>query len=260
LDHRVEADARALLAPGSSDNSASDRVDASELQRLPPPVQRWLRAAGVVGHRRAHTVRLQQRGLLRTRAGQHGMPASAEQYFNVDEPGFVWHVDTRMGGIIPVSGCDRYLGGAGRMQIALGALVNVVDAAGPAIDQGALLRFLGETVWFPSAALQPYIHWTEHDARSATATMSWGGASGSLLFTFDEHDRLVRLSGMRHLGADAKARPRPWVIRAVAWKKFDGIEVPARGNVSWQLEAGDFDYYDWQLTAIDFNPARPYAR
>ena len=53
-------------------------------------------------------------------------------------------------------------------------LVNV-DAKGKEIDQGALLRYLGEIVWVPSAALSDYITWEEMDSTTARATMSYEG-------------------------------------------------------------------------------------
>ena len=73
------------------------------------------------------------------------------------EPEFIWRVRVQMMHVLPVAGRDSYVDGRGRMLIKLGSVVPVVDAADEKIDQGALLRFLGEIVWFPAAALSPYI-------------------------------------------------------------------------------------------------------
>src|SRR6185503_9255695 len=71
-------------------------VLAADLVRLPPPVRRWLDAAGVIGRERSSIVHLEQRGQLRTRPDGTWLPARAEQYFTVDPPGFVWRVDATL--------------------------------------------------------------------------------------------------------------------------------------------------------------------
>ena len=69
--------------------------------------------------------------------------------------------------VLPIAGRDRYADGHGHMLIKLASLLTVADGAGPEIDQGTLLRYLGEIVWFPSAALRDYISWEAIDERSA---------------------------------------------------------------------------------------------
>ena len=114
------------------------------------------------------------------------MPVAAAQVFSVDPPGFVWTVDARMMGVLPIAGRDRYVSGHGGMLIELGSLFPVADASGPEIDQGAMLRYLGEIVWFPSAALSDTIAWEAIDTHSARATMRFAGRSVSAVFAFDD--------------------------------------------------------------------------
>ena len=111
--------ARALLAKAPV--GAPPILGVDEISGLPSPVRRWLEASGAVGRPRARTVRLLQRGGLRTAPDQPYMPASAAQYFLVDEPGFVWTVDVTMMRVIPIVGRDSYVDGLGRMFIKAGA-------------------------------------------------------------------------------------------------------------------------------------------
>jgi hypothetical protein len=55
---------------------------------LPEPVQRYLRAVGVVGRRTIRTAHLKQKGRLRQ--GQNWLPFRAKQWFATSPPGFVW--------------------------------------------------------------------------------------------------------------------------------------------------------------------------
>ncbi len=153
-------------------------------------------------------------------------------------------------GLVPVAGRDRYADGRGHMLIKAAALVDVVDAAGPPIDQGSALRFLAETVWFPSAALAPYLTWAPIDAHRARVTMRDHDLEVSAVFEFDAEGRVTGMLAQRYQGSGADARLRPWRATSTAWGRFDGVEVPVAGAVSWVEDDGDFTYYRWELTEL----------
>ena len=61
-----------------------------------------------------------------------------------------------------------------------------------------MLRYLGEIVWVPSAALSDYITWEEMDSTTARATMSYGGITASGIFKFDENGAFVSFEADRY--------------------------------------------------------------
>jgi hypothetical protein len=251
LTQRIDAEVSELSA--EAQRPAGSPVRAEDLAALPEPVRRWLDAAGVVGKPPACTVRLTQQGQLRTQPDGPWMAATASQFFTVEPPAFIWQVDTGLYGVLPISGRDRLRHGRGEMEIKAASLVNLVHARGDAIDQGSLLRFLGELVWFPSAALSPYLEWEPIDDGRARATFRQGAASVSATFEFNESGQFVRLSAHRYLGGEADASLMPWTVTAHAWARWQGIEVPSRGEVTWELPAGPFTYYRWQIDALAFD-------
>lgn len=232
-------------------------VDEAQLAPLPAPVQRWLRASGVVGRPAARTLRLRQRGRIRTSPERPFMEATAEQYFRFDEPSFVWEV--RIQRPFPIAGRDSYREGRGHMLITLAGLVPVVDARGPQIDQGTLLRYLGESSWFPSVALSPYIRWRAVDDNRAEATMTYRGVSASALFTFAEDGRFLSLRAQRYLGAGEAAKLEQWLVPARAWGTRGGIHMPVAGDVIWKLAEGDFNYYAWEIVEAEFDVPERYV-
>lgn len=250
---RVEAEIGTLLGKASSRSGAS--VERSELEALPALVRRWLEASGVVGRERIRTIRLEQRGELRTSPDGAWMPAQAEQYFSLDPPAFVWWVDATIMGVLPVSGRDKYADGHGHMLIKAAAIFNLVDAADEKIDQGSMLRFLAEMIWFPSAALSPYLAWEAVDAESAKVTMRHGGLVASAVFTFSEQGRVTGVRAMRYRGGGANAQLTPWVASCSEWRTFQDVEVPTRGQVGWELASGEFVYYRWEILDLEFNRA-----
>lgn len=250
FNRRVDREAYDLL----SQCSPRTPVRASELALLPPVVRRWLEVSGVVGRPRATIARLQQKGELRTSPDGAWMPASAQQHVAVTNPGFVWKVDVRMMGVMPIVGRDKYVNGEGFMLIKAGGLVNVVNASGTSIDQGAMLRYLGEIVWFPSAALAPYITWEQLDESRARSTMRDRGQSVTGVFTFNAAGHVESFAADRFF----KDRLEKWVVPISEWKDVRGVIIPVRGDVVWKLAGGDFNYYRWQILDVEPNPTEIY--
>ena len=255
---RIDHEVGTLLAAATA-RSEQRPLAATDLAGLPAPVRRWLEQSGIVGRAPIRTLRLRQRGELRTAPEAAFLPATAEQYFTVDPPGFVWHVQARMFGVLPVEGRDLLAQGHGEMLIKAASLVSIVHARDEKIDHGSKLRFLGEVVWFPSAALAPYVTWEAIDDSSARATMTSGKDPVSAVFHFDEQGRVVGLDAERYLGGGPSAQLTPWSIVCTEWRRFEGILVPSRGEVRWILPAGTFSYYRWEVEDIEFDRPELYG-
>ncbi len=228
-------------------------VSQEKTAALPPIVQTWLRRSGVAGKPAVSTIRLEQTGEMRTTPDGKWMPVEAEQYFTVDPPGFVWLADVRMMPSVYLAGRDKYTDGRGHMLIKALSLVTVADAKGPETDQGTLLRFLGETVWFPSAILSDYIDWEPLDATSAKATMSWGGVTASGVFHFKENGDFQSFEADRYYDRNGTSTLERWYIEAKEWRDFDGVRLPAACEVTWKLEEGDFTWYRLEVTDVNYN-------
>lgn len=230
--------------------SKPEPVAQETLAGLPPCVQNWLTQSGVVGKPKAAIVHLKQKGLMRTKPGGEWMPGEAEQYFNTEQPGFIWTIRLQMPPGLPVAGRDKYADGKGNMLIEAFSLIPIVNGKGDKIDQGTLLRFLGEIVWFPSAALSPYIKWEEIDSSSARATMEYKGIKASGVFTFDDQGKFISMSAERYMGSGDGATLEKWHIPASEWQVMNGVRIPVKGEVVWKLREGDFSYYQWEITEI----------
>lgn len=77
------------------------------------------------------------------------------------------------------------------------------------------------------------------------------------MFAFDDQDRFVTLTAKRYL--DGKSL-ETWVIPATAWRSVRGIEMPVRGNATWKLKDGDFDYFQWEILDVEPNVPELYRR
>jgi len=230
----VEADVASL--PSRAPSHVARPVQESDLAGLPPVVRTWLRRSGVVGRPPDHAVYLTQSGDRRTPPDADWRSFRAEQWFTTAEPGFVWAADVDGPFGTFLAGRDRYLDGKGEMRIELLSLVPVVDARGPTIDQGALVRYLAEVMWFPSAALEPYVTWQAIDDRTARATLRHAGVEVSGSYRFDDAGDVIGFEAKRYRGhvlEDWIIENDPFAIRLV-----DGVRIPTRSTVTWRDDAG----------------------
>lgn len=156
--------------------------------------------------------------------------------------------------LIQVAGRDKFSEGQGEMLMKLFSLFPVVSQGGnEKINSGSLQRYLGEIVWFPSAALSPYITWGMIDDRSAKATMTYQGNTGSGVFTFDEKGHFQRFSARRYRGGEEDAERREWIIIAKESEVRNNIRIPVKLEATWKLESGDWTWLKIEITHIEYN-------
>ncbi len=227
----------------------------NDISPLPKPVANWLRQCGVVGKPFIHVGKLTQTLSMQMKPGQQKwLSGQALQYTTIDHPGFIWSVRVRMNRLLHFIGRDKFEVGRGEMLIRLNGWLKIVDAKGPKIDEGALQRYLGEMVWFPSLALSPYISWKSIDDSTAEATLLYQGTTGSGRFHFNPQGDVARYTAHRYKDNTPKAQRYPWIMDIDDYKLFDGIRVPSRLRSTWKLEEGDWTWLKMELKEIVYNP------
>jgi hypothetical protein len=194
------------------------------------------------------TVRLRQDGQFRLE-GRGWMPFHAEQYFTINPPGFLWKAAFHMAPLVWVNGRDQYRRGEASMEMRLFSLVPVAKKTGGGLNQGNLLRFLGELQWFPAAALEDYVKWDSVDFESSRATIAYGGIAASMTLRFEADGRLVQSTAVRY--NDSRGRNKSWVNRNDSDREFGGTRVPASGEATWDYESGPYPYIRWRITTIE---------
>lgn len=237
-----------------------ESISEKDLKSLPKNVAKWLEYSGVVGHEKIMAVRLKQKAHMRLSKDKPWMPVKAEQYFTTEHPGFIWKANIKMAPLFHISGRDQYKNGKGHTSIKLLSILTVADSSGKEIDQGTLLRYLAEMMWFPTAALNGYIVWEAIDRSNAKATMSYGDITASGVFTFNNKGEVVNFKAERYGDFDKELRLETWTIPVRDYKVFQGIKVPTKGNVTWALDMGDFNWFNFEIIDVEYNTPRSYAK
>jgi hypothetical protein len=151
---------------------------------------------------------------------------------------------------------DAFVEGVGSMLgtvLGLVTVVNVHDT--PDITAGALVRFLAEAVWLPTALLPSHgVRWTPLDAASARATLTSGVTTASLDFHFGA-DGLVERIYTPARGRDVNGTfvPTPWEGRWLEYAERGGLLVPVRGEVAWILPEGPLPYWRGEISDVVYD-------
>lgn len=228
-------------------------ITKEHLHHLPNVVQRWLERAHVIGKERIHTVHLHQKGKMRTAPNGGWMSVDAEQYFTTNPPGFIWLADVNMLSVLHLAGMDTYHNGKGHMLIKALSLLPVADAKGTETDQGTMLRYLAEIIWFPTAALNDYITWEEIDTTAAKATMTYGGVTASGIFYFNMDGDMIAFEADRYYDRKGGATLEKWHIESTEYGELSGIRMPVASEVTWKLKEGDFTWFKLEILDVKYN-------
>jgi len=246
-----------------SNEDISGRLDASShgptgtftfasINHLPPPVRRYFQRAIPEGHPLVAHASFIQEGQFRMGEGEDTWrPMHATQRFSVQEPGFVWDARIQAFPLVPVFVRDSYIKGEAGMVASMLGLYSVMNApASSDLNAGALQRYLGEAMWFPTALLPSAgVTWETIDDRSARATLTDHGTSVSLEFHFNDADDVERVFTPARLREVKGAYvPTPWAVSCRDHAAVNGLRVPTYCEVSWQLETGQFTYWKGRVT------------
>jgi hypothetical protein len=203
---------------------------------------------------------------IRTAAMRHGgtfrpkldgawLPIGGEQYFATDPPGFVWWGRVRIGPGLWVDARDRSFQGAGSMRIRAESLFTLADASGPELDQGALLRLLGEMTWFPTAFLDDrHVAWTAVGEARARATLRVGGREVAGLFEFGADGLPARFLADRYrdLGGGRTALT-PFVGETADYREVGGLLVPHRMTAAWEIDGRPAPYARFLVERLEYD-------
>lgn len=231
-------------------------VDFRELNRLPPPVQRYFRKVLQDGQPMVESVGIWHQGTFNMgEESDQWKPFSSDQKVLTRRPGFVWNARVEMMPGIPVYVHDAYVAGEGILQGAVLGLIDVVSRRGEGeIAKGELMRFFAEAAWYPTRLLPGQgLAWEAVDDSSAKATMADGSSKITMLFTFNEEGLIDTVRAERRgRTVGGKIIPTPWEGRFWNYRKQQGMLVPFEGEVSWLLPEGKKPYWRGNITQLAY--------
>lgn len=234
-----------------SANISEKTFNDEMLLNLPAPVQRYFKHVLKNEQPYINYVRLTHKGLFKTNPNNDFVNIKGEQYFTTEKPGFIWKGSTAM-----FTARDMYIADKGRLVVSLFSVYNMVDGKGEKIDQGELLRWLGESVWFPTNLLpSSNLQWTPIDHLSAKLTFTYNNITVFYIVTFNDIGEITQLETKRYMGEE---NLETWIGKLTEYEEINGIKIPTAIEAIWKLEKGDYSYAKFKVEKIEYDEPRKF--
>jgi len=227
--------------------SISDQAfHKTQLDGLPEPVQRYFNHILKEGQPYISYARIKHNGQFKTDLDKGWINITGEQYATTEKPGFIWKGTTSM-----FVARDMYISDQGRLIATLFSVYNVVDAKGEKYNEGELLRWLGESVLYPTNFLPGNrLQWTAIDANTAKLTLHYKELSLFFKITFNDMGEITEMETKRYMGDKGL---ETWVIKATNYRELNNVFIPTVFDVLWRLDKGDFSYAKFNITEVEYD-------
>ena len=222
--------------------------DEVELDGLAEPVREMLGGAIAPGTPLVTSARLEMRGEIRL--GRWRRFSGSEVL--APHAGFVWAV--RVG---PITGFDRYLGGAGEMRWRLIGVVPVMSARGPDVSRSAAGRIAGEAVWIPTALLPRFgVEWSTVNERHLVARLGLDAHLLELHYGLDDRARVERVWFDRWGDPDGSGTYglHSFGVETRSWETFGGLTIPSAGRAGWHYGTDRWEdgvFFRYEITGLE---------
>ncbi len=229
------------------------RFSFSQIETLPTPVQRYFRLVLKEDQPYISYVRILHNGYFKTNLRKNWISIKGKQYFNIENPGFIWQGTTSF-----FTARDMYMNGEGSLVVSIMSLYNIIDSKGPEFDQGELLRWLSESVWFPTNLLpSEKLAWTEMDDFSANLEFTYKDLKLKYIVTFNTKGEITELETKRYMDKD---HLETWIAKISDYKNLNDISVPTNIEVSWRLANIDFSYAHFFVKKIEYDVPKEWSK
>jgi hypothetical protein len=227
--------------------------DQKEIEGLPDPVQRLFRTVLKDGQAIVAAVKLSQEGQFNLNEMENKWSLfTATQFVTTQRLGFDWDARIQMAPGLNAFVHDTYLLGEGSLHASLLGLFTVAKMHGaPENNQGELLRFFAEALWYPTALLPSQgVRWEAINDTSARATLTDGATTVSAVFQFNTEETINTFR------TEARYRDKltamPWSGRFWNYSVRDEMLIPLEGEVGWEYPEGTRLYFKGRTTEIHY--------
>ena len=229
-----------------SKNISGSLFHEEQLDGLPEPVKRYFRHILKEGQPYISYARIKHDGQFKTGLDKDWINITGEQYATTEKPGFIWKGTTSM-----FVARDMYISDKGRLIVTLFSLYNIADAKGEKYNEGELLRWLGESVLYPTNFLpNERLQWLPIDPSTAKLTFNYKSLSLFFKITFNDIGEIIEMETKRYMG---DKNLETWVIKATNYKELNNVFIPTAFDVLWRLDKGDFSYAKFNVTEVEYN-------
>lgn len=248
-------DVARLMLRATSEAAVTD----DEVARLPEPVQRYLRGAGVVGQPHVRNFFARMHGRFRASADSPWMPFAAEQYDAFEccrgASRFFYMTASRL--MVPMQAYHRFTDGAATMRVKVAAAITVVSQSGADMTRAETVTLFNDLCMMaPAALVDAPVVWEQVAADRVTAAYTNAGTTIRAELVFDASGHLIDFVSDDRLKASEDGStllPSRWSTPLRGQKTFRGVQLAAGGDARWHGENGSWAYIELEFDDIAYN-------
>lgn len=232
-------------------------IHEDDLVRLPPPVQAYLRLAGVVEQKQVHDFRAKWKGRIRGAPADPWMPFHAEQITVYEKPPTrLFLMDATMNHL-PVDVFHRFVGDAATFQVRVLSAIPVVTASGPEMNRSETVTIFNDLCLLaPGRLIDPSIQWEAIDPHRVRAHYTRSSQTVAAELVFDDEGKLVDFVSDDRLQASNDGKtfaPMRWSTPVRDYRAYGARKVMTSGEGRWSPPSGPFTYLEIELEDIEYN-------
>ena len=242
----TQFDKKVIALFSHSKNISEKKFTPDQLKDLPEPVKRYFQHVLKEGQPYISSLRLTHDGQFKKDLKKSWMDIQGEEYFVPETSGYVWKGKTSL-----FTAIDQYIDHKGRLTVYLLNLIKVADGKGEKYDQGELLRWLGESVCFPTNLLpKDNLQWLPINDSMAKLNFQYRDISIYYLVSFNDENEITKMETERYMGDHQLEK---WITSVSDYKEFNGMFIPTKLEAAWQLNNEYFPYAKFNIRDVDFN-------
>jgi len=226
-----------------------------ELSDLPFIVQRYLKYSVRQGTKKPEFVRLKMKGEYKLNLDSEWMPITAEEYYSVKNPGFIWNAKLKYFGPIWLNIIDAYVNTRGNQLTKLFSSVTIKNIQGNELDQSYLDRYLLESIFCPTLLLkEKNVRWQSIGQLRARAVLWDKSHRTTVDFFFNKKAEVIRIeSENRYRIVDTGFERTKFTIHLANYKEFNNIKIPAYFEIQWNLPGNNFTFGKFEIIDIGYD-------
>jgi Family of unknown function (DUF6544) len=194
-------------------------------------------------------VRVTQRGEMVLKPGGRSMRFDAVEELEIKQVAFAWRARFPIIGPLPLRVTDIYQSPDGRLEVRLLGFP-VHRSHGPDLARGEALRYLAEIAWVPPAILaNDQLEWQQPDERTVEVSTEINGERLAVRLLFEGGEIVQAVAERPRL--EAGGAITRWIGEYRDYTSFNGVRMPARAEVRWELPEGPFTYWRGTITSAE---------
>lgn len=248
-DDAVKAESLAL-------KSTTEKITDSDLSKLPPLIQKYIRKSGFAGKEKVRRFRAVFDTALRNERNSIWMSAVTQHEDFFQKYARNVYLTALMKGL-PIAIWHSYSDYEAKLMVRLVSLLPITDLHGTELSQTEMVMLLSDICLFaPGALVDSRITWRNVDKKSVEATLTNGTQKVKAILSFDDEGEIKSFVSNDAYFRSANKPPQKekWSTVITKYVDFAGYHLPKNGDAIWHLKEGDFNYSKFTLVKIEYNP------